>query len=52
MKVLALPGKKFLHQSHAESLGGATFNLSLDERRIDCPANIVRRGNLRDPYSP
>ena len=48
VQVLAFAGNKLFHQRHAEALRRAAFDLSLDQRRIDGLADVVRADQLED----
>src|SRR5579871_505626 len=49
MQILSLAGKEFFHQRHAEPLRDPAFNLSLDQRWIDCPPDIMSCCHLQHP---
>ena len=48
VQVLAFAGNKLFHQRHAEALRRAAFDLSLNQRRIDGLADVVRGGHPED----
>ena len=50
MQIFAFAGKKFFHQRHAQALRNAAFDLSFNQRGIDCAAHIVRRGDLQHAH--
>src|SRR5277367_2445469 len=50
MQILALAGKEFLHQRHAEALSHTAFDLSFDQRGIDRATYVMRGNNLQHPH--
>ena len=50
VEILALAGKEFFHQSHAQALRGAAFDLAFDESGIDGAANIVGGDDSKDAH--